>query len=226
MANRQIQENRGEKTWPPTGRNPGRQWGISVAARGEVLMAAVTGQRSIVATGPWLPLNAHCASRRCIHGHHGTLTRAHGVVRAVSGSEVRGSGDRSRCISRPGRLRQRFDRHSQSHGRVPAHREASIQHRRRSVRAIRTSALDLQCAYQRSREGDRRRFPRHRVAQRWPVDRSWKPSGPRGASCWPIAPTRRVCFAAIGLARRSLAVASAQPRFRNPRKAGLSSAPA
>ena len=31
---------RGER-WPPAGRNPGRQWGISVAATGEVLMAAV-----------------------------------------------------------------------------------------------------------------------------------------------------------------------------------------
>ncbi len=27
--------------WPPTGRNPGRQWGVPVAAHGEVLMAAV-----------------------------------------------------------------------------------------------------------------------------------------------------------------------------------------
>ena len=42
VANRQIQENRGEKRRPPTGRNPGRQWGVSVAARGEVLTAAVT----------------------------------------------------------------------------------------------------------------------------------------------------------------------------------------
>jgi hypothetical protein len=42
VANRQSQENRGEKRWPPTGRNPGRQWGVSVAASGEVLMAAVS----------------------------------------------------------------------------------------------------------------------------------------------------------------------------------------
>ena len=35
-------QNRGEKRWPPMGRNDGRQWGDSVAAYGEASMAAVT----------------------------------------------------------------------------------------------------------------------------------------------------------------------------------------
>jgi hypothetical protein len=51
VANRQIQENRGEKTWPPTGRKPGRQWGTSMAARGEDLMAAVSAYSVVLLSG-------------------------------------------------------------------------------------------------------------------------------------------------------------------------------
>jgi hypothetical protein len=39
-------QNREEKTWPPMGRNRGHQWGDSVAAYGELSMAAVSSRSS------------------------------------------------------------------------------------------------------------------------------------------------------------------------------------
>jgi len=39
-------QKRGEIPWPPMGRSGGHQWGLSMAAVGEIPMAAVTPPRS------------------------------------------------------------------------------------------------------------------------------------------------------------------------------------
>jgi hypothetical protein len=39
---RSGQDRRGEIRWPPMGRSGGRQWGVSMAAYGEIPMAAVS----------------------------------------------------------------------------------------------------------------------------------------------------------------------------------------
>jgi hypothetical protein len=41
-TDRSGQNGRGEIQWPPMGRSGGHQWGLSTAAYGENLMAAVT----------------------------------------------------------------------------------------------------------------------------------------------------------------------------------------